>query len=101
MKSKKGWTEEERDKEEAGSNEDLISLDYRNGDDRSACERRRPERTRIIVYRDDGWGQVAGRISWSVRQANLNWPSEAKKFTATLARCDRSTVSLIRMRWCV
>lgn len=71
--------EEERDRE------DLISLYYRNGDDRSACERYRHKHTH--TYRDDGWGQVAGRISSSVWQANLNWPSEAKKFTATLALC--------------
>lgn len=101
MRSKKGWTEEERNREEVGSNEDLISLDYRNGDDRSACERHRQEHTHIAAYRDDGWGQVAGRISSSVWQANLNWPSEAKKFTATLAPCDCGTVSLIRMCWCV
>lgn len=93
MRSKKGWTEEERNREEVGSNEDIIILDYRNGEDRSACERHRQEHTHIEM--------MAGRISSSVWQANLNWPSEAKKFTATLAPCDRGTVSLIRMRWCV
>lgn len=55
MRSKKGWTEEERNREEVGSNEDLIILDYRNGEDRSACERHRQEHTHIEMMAGVKW----------------------------------------------
>ncbi len=71
MRSKEGWTEEERNREEVGSNEDLISLDYRNADDRSACERHTHSHVQRGWLGSSGWEDefecVAGKSQLALR----------------------------------